>query len=232
MSKPDTSAPVRPARIVIVDDHPLVREGLTALLAGQDDLEVCGEADDVDRALAVIKAQHPDLVVVDISLKGGSGLDLIKQLNARDSEARVLVSSMYDEELYAERALRAGAVGYINKQEMPQKVLEAIRQVLTGKMFLSPTLTERLLHRAVSKPGGEAANPVADLSDRELEIFQMVGQGMTTRQVANSLHLSVKTVETHRENIKAKLRLANSAELTRQAVLWVLGTGRNPGDTA
>jgi DNA-binding NarL/FixJ family response regulator len=211
------------ARVVVVDDHPLVREGLTALLNGQDDLEVCGEADDVDQALAVVKAQKPDLVVVDISLKTGNGLDLIKQLKGGDTEIKVLVASMYDEALYAERSIRAGAMGYVNKQEMPQQLLTAIRQVLAGRMYLNADLADRLVQRAVNRRGAETGNPVTDLSDRELEIFQMVGQGMTTRHIANALHLSIKTVETHRENIKSKLHLANSAELTRRAVLWVLG---------
>jgi DNA-binding NarL/FixJ family response regulator len=224
MSKPEARPAGKAARVFIVDDHPLVREGLAALLAGQLDLEVCGEADDLAPALDQVKATKPDVVIVDVSLKSGNGIDLIKQLKARDADCKILVSSMYDESLYAERALRAGAMGYINKQEMPQKVLDAVRQVLDGKMFLSPAMTERMLHRAVRRGGGPAS-PVAALSDRELEIFQLVGRGQTTRQIANALHLSVKTVESHRENIKTKLNLPNSAELVRQAVQWVLGNG-------
>jgi DNA-binding NarL/FixJ family response regulator len=224
MSKPEALPVAKPARVFIVDDHPLVREGLTALFAGQPDLEVCGEADDLAPALDLVKAKKPDVVVVDVSLKSGSGIDLIKQLKARDADCKILVSSMYDESLYAERALRAGAMGYINKQEMPQKVLDAVRQVLDGKMYLSPAMTDRMLHRAVRRDD-TPASPVSALSDRELEIFQLVGRGQTTRQIANALHLSVKTVESHRENIKTKLNLTNSAELVRQAVQWVLGNG-------
>jgi DNA-binding NarL/FixJ family response regulator len=224
MAKLEAHPATKAARIFIVDDHPLVREGLAALLACQPDLEVCGEADDISPALDLVKARKPDVVIVDISLKSGNGIDLIKQLKARDPDCKILVSSMYDESLYAERALRAGAMGYVNKQEVPQKVLDAVRQVFGGKMFLSPAMTDRMLHRAVRRDD-DPASPVAALSDRELEIFQLIGRGQTTRQIANALHLSVKTVESHRENIKTKLNLANSAELVRQAVQWVLSNG-------
>jgi DNA-binding NarL/FixJ family response regulator len=213
------------AKILIVDDHPMVREGLLARIARQPDLEVCGEAIDVAGALEQVKATSPDLVVVDISLKGGNGIDLIKRIKARNDGTRMLVSSMYEEGLYAERALRAGAMGYINKQEMPEKVIHAIRRVLGGKMYLSPQMTDHMVRRAVGGAGDADSSPTDSLSDREIEIFGMIGRGRTTREIAGELHLSVKTVETHRENIKAKLGIKNSAELGRQAVQWVLENG-------
>jgi DNA-binding NarL/FixJ family response regulator len=213
------------ARIVIVDDHPIVREGLAARIARQQGLQVCGEAEDVNDAMEVIKAENPDLVVVDLSLKSGQGLDLIKRIKARGLDTKVLVSSMYDESLYAERVLRAGALGYINKQELSEKIIDAIRDVLQGKIYLSKTMTERLLQRAVGSPPQLIQSPIDALSNRELEIFKMIGKGMTTRQIAGELHLSIKTVETHRENIKGKLDLPNSAELAREAVQWVMENG-------
>jgi DNA-binding NarL/FixJ family response regulator len=213
------------ARILIVDDHPIVREGLAARINRQPDLQVVGEAEDVLDALEKVKTETPDLVVVDLALKSGQGLDLIKKIKARSPDTKMLVSSMYDESLYAERTLRAGAMGYINKQEVSDKIIDAIRQVLAGKMYLSAQMTERLLQRAVGSAPALAESPVAALTDRELEIFKMIGKGMTTRHIANELHLSVKTVETHRENIKSKLNLPNSAELSREAVQWVMENG-------
>jgi DNA-binding NarL/FixJ family response regulator len=212
-------------KILIVDDHPLVREGLASRITRQPDMEICGEAADVNEALALVKTTNPDLVIVDLSLRLSHGTDLIKQVKARGEGTKMLVSSMYDESLYAERVLRAGAMGYINKQEMPEKVIEAIRQVLAGKVYLSPSMTDRLLSRAIGKTGEIERSPIEKLSNRELEIFRLIGRGLTTRQIAKDLHLSVKTVETHRENIKSKLSVSNSAELSRQAVQWVLENG-------
>ena len=212
-------------RILIVDDHPIVREGLAARIARQPELSVCGEAEDVADAMELVKSQRPDLVIVDLSLKSGQGIDLIKRIKAKAPETKMIVSSMYDESLYAERALRAGAMGYINKQEMSEKMIDGIRQVLEGKIYLSPQMTERLLQRAVGAAPQLIQSPIESLSDRELEIFKMIGKGMTTRQIANDLHLSMKTVETHRENIKSKLDVANSAELSRAAVQWVMENG-------
>jgi DNA-binding NarL/FixJ family response regulator len=212
-------------KILIVDDHPIVREGLAARLARQPDFEVCGEAEDVAAALDKVKTARPDVVIVDLSLKSGQGLDLIKRIKALDLDTKMLVSSMYDESLYAERSLRAGAMGYVNKQEVSEKIIDAIRQVVDGKIYLSPRMTERLLQRAVGSAPQLVQSPFETLTDRELEIFKMIGKGMTTRQIANELHLSVKTVETHRENIKGKLTLPNSAELSREAVQWVMENG-------
>lgn len=213
------------ARILIVDDHPIVREGLAARINRQPDLKVCGEAEDVADALELVKTTRPDLIIVDLSLKTGQGLELIKKVKARSEETKMLVSSMYDESLYAERALRAGAQGYINKQEISDKIIDAIRMVLSGKMYLSQRMTERLLQRAVGSAPQIVQSPIETLSDRELEIFKMIGKGCTTRQIANELHLSIKTVETHRENIKGKLNIPNSAELSREAVQWVMENG-------
>ena len=222
-SKPNEGR--KAVKILIVDDHPIVREGLAARIARQPDLVVCGEAEDVADALELVKTTQPDLIIVDLSLKSGQGLDLIKRVKARFEDAKMLVSSMYDESLYAERALRAGALGYINKQEMSDKIVDAIRQVMDGKIYLSPPMTERLLQRAVGAAPQLVQSPIESLSDRELEVFKMIGTGKTTRQIAEELHLSVKTVETHRENIKTKLDIPNSAELSREAVQWVMENG-------
>lgn len=213
------------ARILIVDDHPAIREGLAVRIGDQTDLEVCGEAAGVDDALAKVKQLRPDLVIVDISLASGNGLDLVKQIKSRHAGVRMLVHSMYDESLYAERSLQAGAMGYVNKREAPDTMLMAIRQVLTDKIYLSPEMTERLLGRAAGRNANVEESPILRLSDRELEIFQLIGQGLTTGAIANQLHLSVHTIDTHREKIKAKLKLKNAAELARSAVQWTLENG-------
>ena len=168
-----------------------------------------------------VEATQPHVVIVDISLKSGHGIDLIEQIKAKDEHIRMLVSSIHDECLFAERALRAGAMGYINKQEATEKVIDAIRQVIRGDIYLSPRMSNRLLHTVV---GGDRLeqNPIEGLSNRELEVFEMIGQGLTTKQIAGKLHLSPKTIETHREKIKMKLNLANSTELSHRAVQWVL----------
>ena len=209
-------------RILIVDDHPIVRQGLSLLIANEPDLEVCGEAADSGEAVRQLTATRPDLIVVDISLHSGNGIELIKQIRSRDPNVKMLVSSMHDESLFAERALRAGAMGYINKAEATDKVVEAIRQVVRGKIYLSPRMTERMLCRAIGTEESLETSPIDNLSDRELEVFELIGQGLTTRQIANKLHLSPKTVETYRENIKSKLNLSNATELTRHAVQWTL----------
>jgi DNA-binding NarL/FixJ family response regulator len=215
----------RSATILIVDDHPLIREGLSLRIARHPEFQVCGEAEGVNDAMVLVKAKNPDLVIVDLLLKDSHGLDLIKQIKAWNDKIVMLVSSMYDEAMYAERVLRAGASGYINKHEMPELVIDAIRQVLQGKIFLSAEMGTRLMRRATVK--GEAADqsPLSILSDRELEVFHLIGQGITTRAIATQLHLSIKTIETHRENIKAKLGIKNGAELTRQAIQWMLENG-------
>ena len=209
----------RKARILIVDDHPAVREGLAWRMAGLPDMEICGEASDVEQALQQCEALRPDLVIVDISLKRRDGLDLIKHIAASGS-AKTVVHSAYDEALYAERALEAGALGYIHKEEASAKVIEAIREVLRGRIYLSPDMTQRLLlrRREGVKP---VANPVERLTDRELEIFRLIGQGVKSGEIARQLFLSPHTLDTHRANIKRKLQLKDAAELSRAASVWV-----------
>jgi DNA-binding NarL/FixJ family response regulator len=210
-------------KILIVDDHALVRLGLAQLIADEPDLEVCGDACDVPEALERIRESQPDLVIVDISLQRGNGIELTKTLKTRHPKVKVLIASMHDESLFAERALRAGARGYINKQEATDKVIEAVRQVLDGQIYLSPAMTTHLLHRFGNRRGDLLEGPsLKSLSDRECEVFELIGRGVATRQIAEQLHLSIKTIETHREHIKQKLNLTNSAELTRRAVQWVL----------
>jgi len=209
-------------RVMIVDDHPVVRQGLALLIDQQPDLEVCAEADSVADAFARFTECSPDLVIIDLSLKDGSGIELIKEIKARNEHARMLVSSMHDESLFAERVLRAGAKGYISKQEATGNIVEAARQVLDGRVYLSPRMSDQMLHRLVAAGDEADRSPIDSLSDRELEVFEMIGQGLTTRQIASKLDLSPKTVETYRENIKAKLNLPNGTALTRHAVQWLL----------
>jgi len=211
----------RPCRVVVVDDHPVVRLGLRQMLADEPDYEICGEAEGAPEALSVIEAACPDLVIVDVSLKNGSGLDLVKQLAARDRSINVLVSSMHDETLFAERALRAGAKGYINKEEAVDCMVEALRKVHSGAIYLSQSMTDRLLQSIASGDLENGKAPLEQLSDREMEVFELIGQGLTTRATAGHLGLSVKTVETYRENIKTKLNLENNNELICRAAQWV-----------
>lgn len=212
----------RKARILIVDDHPLVRRGLRELMDHEPDLEICGEAADADDALQSVESLGPDLVVIDITLKSGHGIELIQKIKAGYRGVKMLVSSMHDESIYAERSLQAGAMGYISKQEDPDQVVEAVRQVLAGKVYLSPSMTEHILGRAVHGDLDLEKPLVESLSNRELEVFELIGKGQTTREISEVLRLSVKTIETYRENIKTKLGLKTGAELTRRAVQWVL----------
>lgn len=214
------------ANILIVDDHPLMREGLAARISSQPDMIVCGEASDVDDALAQFRATAPDLVIVDLNLKTGHGLDLIKEIRSRDEHVKVLVVTAFEESLYAERALRAGAQGYINKQEVQEKIIDAMRTVLAGRRFLSEWMTQHLVAQAVGgKDERPTQDPVSRLSDRELEVFTLIGRGKTTSAIAGQLHLSVHTIDSHREKIRHKLKLKSGAELTQRAVQWVLENG-------
>ncbi|GIX49665.1 MAG: DNA-binding response regulator [Candidatus Tectimicrobiota bacterium] len=208
-------------RILVVDDHPIVRRGLVWLLAREPDLEVCGEAEDAAQALAAVEALRPDLAIVDIALRASSGLDLIKTLHAQVPQLPVLVLSIHDETLYAERVLRAGGRGYVMKQEATETLLQAVRQVLRGELYLSPRMASRLLAAFVQGRPAPVVSPLQRLSDRELEVFRLLGQGYSTRQVAAALHVSVKTVETHRAHLMKKLHLASAAELLRYATQWV-----------
>lgn len=217
--------PGLPARktILIVDDHPLLRHGLAALIKSEPDLDVCGEAATSAAALEVIRQCSPDLVIVDLALDGSDGLDLIKTMKARHPEIPALVLSMHDEALYAERALRAGARGYVNKQQLEDMLLVAIRRVLNGEMYLSEKMGARFTAKFLGGITLEKDSPLAVLTDRELEVFRLIGEGRCTREIAQQLHLSVKTIESYREHIKQKLALESGAELVRRATLWVEG---------
>ncbi len=212
------------AKILIVDDHPSVREGLALRISLHSDLEVCGEAETEDGALALVKQMAPDLVLVDISLKSGHGVELIKRIRSLDPTIKMLVITGFQESLYAERAFRAGALGYLNKQESNEKMIEAIRTVLAGERFLSPEISRRLINQALGASDA-TKTPIEHLTDRELEIFRMIGEGLTTSAIANQLHLSTHTIDTHRENIKRKLAVSTAAELSRAAVQWLLENG-------
>jgi DNA-binding NarL/FixJ family response regulator len=207
-------------KIYLVDDHPLVREWLTNLILQQPDLIVCGEAEDAPHALQEISATKPDVAIVDITLKHGSGIELIKNLKAMFPGVAVIVLSMHDERLYAERALRAGARGYIMKRETAKKVITAIRQVLAGKIYMSETLAAVFAEKFVDGRLPAGGSLVEQLSDRELEAFQLLGKGYETRQVAEMMNVSMKTVQAHCAHIKEKLKLTNAAELLREAVRW------------
>jgi DNA-binding NarL/FixJ family response regulator len=209
-------------RIVIVDDHPLVRSGFVQLISDEPDLEVCGEAADEARALQVVGATRPDMVIVDLSLAGGSGMTLIERIKTHHSEVGMLVVSMHDESLFAERVLAAGALGYLNKQEAPSNIIRAIRRVLAGKVYVSDKLARRLLDGLAGAAGTQEQSPMDRLSNRELEVFELIGRGMTTGKIADHLGLSTKTIEAHRENIKKKLGLLTGQELTRRAMHWLI----------
>ncbi|HXY36872.1 MAG TPA: response regulator transcription factor [Planctomycetaceae bacterium] len=213
------------ARILIVDDHPLVRSGLRLLIDCEPDLAVCGEAANVADAMRLLETQRPDLLIVDLSLKDSSGLELIKRIKSRNSDVKMLVSSMFEESLYAERVLSAGALGYVHKQEGMERVIEAIRCVLSGRVWLSSAMSDRMLRRMTASQPAPTQSPVHTLSDRELEVFEQIGRGRSTKDIARQLHLSIKTVETHREKIKAKLGLRSAAELSRAAYQWVSEQG-------
>jgi DNA-binding NarL/FixJ family response regulator len=207
-------------RILLVDDHPLVREWLTTLINQQPDLVVCGEAEDGPQALSAITPTQPDLAVVDLSLKGGSGLDLIKDLKELHPALLVLVLSMHDEALYAERVLRAGARGYIMKREVTGQIITAIRRVHDGQLHLSDRIAGVIANKFAGGRPVASTSPVTLLSDRELEVFQFLGQGRETKQIAESLHISLKTVQAYCARIKQKLKLANATELLREAIRW------------
>jgi DNA-binding NarL/FixJ family response regulator len=222
MTKLSQSKPIKAkSKILLVDDHPLLCEGLTRLINQQPELVVCGQAETIYQALKMISAQKPDVVIIDLTLKGDSGIDLIKDMKLRSIKSLILVLSMHDESLYAERALRAGAKGYIMKQEASKEVLKAIRLVLKGEIYLSETMNAKMLHHLADSGPRTSAAPIAGLSDRELRVFQLIGQGRATRQIADELHISVKTVESYRGHIKIKMSLKDAHELTQHAVHWV-----------
>jgi DNA-binding NarL/FixJ family response regulator len=208
-------------RVLLVDDHPILRKGLAELINQEADLIVCGEAEEAPKAFEAVGVLNPDVAVVDISLKGGNGLELIKNIKARYPDLPLLVLSMHDETLYAERALRAGSLGYIMKEEAIEKVLTAIRHVIAGEIFLSDRMKGRLLNQLVGGRIKQGSSSIDSLSDRELEVFRLIGEGRGTRQIAEELRLSVRTVEAYREYIKDKLNLKNGTELVQHAFQYV-----------
>ncbi|OHB79559.1 MAG: hypothetical protein A2Z25_01720 [Planctomycetes bacterium RBG_16_55_9] len=208
-------------RILVVDDHPVVREGLTYLIDEEEDMVVCGTSQNIPEAMKAIESLKPDMVTVDISLNDASGLELIKMIKTQFPDLPVLALSVHPEQLYAERAIRAGAKGYITKREATGQIITAIREVLNGKMYLSQRMTDRLLQSMVggNKSGAETS-PIDRLSDRELEVFSLLGRGQGTRQIAEHLHVSVKTIETYRLRISEKLNVDNASELLWSAFQW------------
>jgi DNA-binding NarL/FixJ family response regulator len=214
----------RPVEVLIVDDHPVTREGLAIRLSREPGIRVCGEAADIPEALRRVAETAPDVAIVDVSLKDGDGIDLLKRLRGRLPGLKVLVWSMYPDGLYARRAVQAGAAGYVNKEHAADVIVSAIRHVLAGGVFLSPEVTQSLLREAGGL-GGPLPEPVATLSDRELEVFRRIGEGFDTTQIAGRMHLSPKTVETYRARIRAKLGADSGSEVVRQAIRWVLENG-------
>lgn len=227
MPRPKRSLDRAPAKVLIVDDHPAVREALAFRIARSDDLTVCGEATGEADALRLVRTHRPDVAIVDLSLKAGDGVNLIKRIKDRHPDVRVLVWSMHAEGIFAERALRAGASGYITKEHATDQIIDAVRQVLRGRIFVSPAMNDKLLRRVAGPLGAERREqaPVESLSDRELEVLRAIGRGQTTQEIATRLFLSPKTVATYRDRVRNKLCLDSSQQLVRFAVQWVLENG-------
>ena len=211
-------------RILLVDDHPMVRRGFADVIAAEATIELCGEAANATEAIQLARELEPDLMIVDLGLPDQSGLELIKRIKATSLKTQMLVSSIQDETLFAERCLRAGAMGYVNKAEPPETVVEAIFCVLEGEVYLSPAMTRRLIRGVAGKKKSDGGSLIDRLSDREFEVFDSIGRGLATREIAERLKLSTKTVETHRDKIKTKLKITSTTELTRHAVQWGVGT--------
>jgi|SRR6202049_2084273 len=207
-------------RILVVDDHPIIRQGLALMLNREADLVVCGEAEDATGAMLVMASARPDVLIVDISLNGPDGLDLLKNIRTTHPALPVLILSMHDESIYAERALRAGANGYIMKQEATEKVLVAIRRILNGEIYVSERIANKMLKHYITGASSLKNSSISDLSDRELEVFRLIGEGHGTRQIAEELHLSIKTVESYQAHIKDKLSLRSARELMQHAIQW------------
>jgi len=210
----------RKKTVFLVDDHPIVRQGLTLLINQEADLAVCGAAEEMQSALAAIQAVRPDILIVDISLNGPDGLELLKTVRITSPRLPVLILSMHDESIYAERALRAGASGYIMKQEATEKVLVALRRILSGEIYVSERIANSMLQHYVRGADPAGHSSISELTDRELEVFRLIGEGHGTRQIAEALHLSVKTVESYQAHIKEKLSLRSARELVQHAVEW------------
>jgi DNA-binding NarL/FixJ family response regulator len=210
----------RRSRILLVDDHPLVRERLSEIINREPDLQVCGEAEDRHEALVAAQNKRPDLVIVDLALKNSDGLELIKDIHSRWANLAMLVVSMHDESLYAERVLRAGALGYITKQEATRNILQAIRRVLAGNIYVNPRVATHIIARLTTRGGAVAITPAELLADRELQVFELTGRGLNTREIASRLHIAAKTVETYRARIRQKLNLEDGSELLQSAISW------------
>jgi DNA-binding NarL/FixJ family response regulator len=216
-------------RILIVDDHPLLRRGMATLISQQDDFQICAEADCAQTGLAAMRQHRPDIALVDITLPGTDGLELIKLMLAEQPKLRILVVSMHDESLYALRALRAGAKGYLMKSEALEQIVTAVRKLLAGDIYVTPRFSERLVFKAIQSLEGGMGSPVDKLSDRELEVLRLLGKGLGTRDIARTLHLSVKTIETHRAHIKEKLGFKEAAEMICFAIDWAVHEEGNQG---
>lgn len=228
VEKPKSVEP-RKMRILIVEDHPIFRQGLVQMITREADLMVCGETEDGRMALEQIKTTKPDLAIVDISLKGSNGIELLKDIRVHYPELQVLILSMHDEALYAERVLRAGAKGYIMKQEAPEKIMDAIRKLQKGDFFVSESVTKHMFNAYTGKAHSAGVSPLERLSDRELEVFHLLGEGQGTSEIARKLRLSVKTVESYRQHIKEKLNLKNAMALVRAAVSYqAIDQGNSP----
>jgi DNA-binding NarL/FixJ family response regulator len=208
-------------RVLVVDDHPIVRQGLSLLINGEPDLEVCGQAEAAHSATQAVESLDPDIVVLDISLGGPDGLEVLKQLRAQEARVPILILSMHDQSIYAERALRAGANGYIMKQEATDLVLTAIRRILDGQVYVTEQVAGLIL-KQFARGIGAPRSPLDSLTDRELEVFRLIGEGFTTRAIALTLHLSVKTVESYQAHLKEKLALRNARELQHHAIEWAI----------
>jgi len=211
---------VEAKKIYLVDDHPVVTKGIALVLNEEPDLVVCGSSDDIDHVLRDINNMKPDLVVVDISLKEANGLDLVKALKTRYPNLKTMILSMHDESLYAERALKSGARGYLMKNEVSETIVDAVREVLGGGIYLSKKMSIRLLQRYVVSDKEDSRDPMDLLTNRELEVFRYIGQGYAPREIASNLGLKVKTIETYRERIKQKLDVSSSSEMNRYAISW------------
>ncbi len=219
-NKPQNQTTARRNRVLVVDDHPIVRQGLALLINQESDLLVCGEAEEATGAMHVLASAKPDILILDISLNGPDGIDLLKNIRSSHPSLPVLILSMHDESIYAERALRAGANGYIMKQEATEKVLIALRRILAGEIYVSDRIANKMLKHYITGSGAVRSSSIADLSDRELEVFRLIGEGHGTRQIAEELHLSVKTVESYQAHIKEKLSLRSARELMQHAIQW------------
>jgi DNA-binding NarL/FixJ family response regulator len=220
LTTPDRAAQSTKKNVLVVDDHPLLRQGLALLINQQQDMQVCGEAEEAHAAMQAVTHCRPDIMILDISLNGPDGLELLKSIRASDPDLPVLILSMHDEAIYAERALRARANGYIMKQEATEKVLVAVRRILNGELYLSDRMSNKMLQHYIGGAPSMIQSRISSLSDRELEVFRRIGEGRATREIAEELHLSVKTVETYQAHIKEKLALRSGRELIQHAIQW------------